>query len=82
MKSKVVKVVVDVVLSFMFLLVASILMNWIAGMIFGTDSRGNANFNGGVLLAITIAITLVFAVWFFKYVHLKATLKNNARKWR
>lgn len=70
MKSKVVKVVVDVALSFVFFIVTSILINWIAGMIFGTDSKGNADFNGGALLAITAAITLVFAIWFYKYVHL------------
>jgi len=78
MKSKVVKVVVDVVLSFVFFIVASILINWIAGMIVGTDSKGNADFNGGVLLAITFAVTLVFAIWFYKYVHLGK--KSNAEE--
>jgi hypothetical protein len=77
MKSKVVKIVIDVVLSFMFLIVASIIINWIAGMIFGTDSKGNADFNGGILLAITVILTLVFAVWFYKYVRLG---KNNKIK--
>jgi hypothetical protein len=46
-------------------------INWIAGLIFGTKSNGDANFNGGVLLAVTVAITLVFAVWFYKYVAIK-----------
>jgi len=77
MKSKVVKIVIDVVLSFMFLIVASILINWIAGMIFGTKSNGDADFNGGALLAITVVLTLVFAVWFYKYVQLG---KNNKVK--
>lgn len=70
MKNKVGKIVIDAVLSFMFLIVASIIINWIAGGIFGTDSRGNAKFNGGVLLAITVLLTLAFAFWFYKYVHL------------
>jgi len=70
MSGKIVKIIIDVVLSFMFLIVASILINWIAGMIFGTKSNGDADFNGGVLLAITVLLTLVFAAWFYKYVHL------------
>jgi hypothetical protein len=70
MASKTVKVVADVALSFVFLIVASIIINWIAGMIFGTDSKGNADVNGGILLAITVVITLAFAVWFYKYVRI------------
>lgn len=77
MKNKILKIVIDVVLSFMFLIVASILINWIAGLIFGTDSRGNADFNGGVLFAITVVVTLAFAGWFYKYVSLK---KNKEEK--
>jgi hypothetical protein len=70
MKSKLAKIVIDVVLTFMFLLMASIIINWIAGLIFGTDSRGNADFNGGVLFAITVALSLGFAYWFYKYVNI------------
>ncbi|HSX43959.1 MAG TPA: hypothetical protein VLE69_01505 [Candidatus Saccharimonadales bacterium] len=77
MKSKVVKIVIDIVLSFMFLIVASILVDWIAGMIFGKKSSGSADFNGGVLLTITVMLTLVFAVWFYKYVHLGKSDKTE-----
>ena len=70
MKSKALKIVVDIVLSFIFLIVASILINWLAGLIFGTKSNGDADFNGGVLFAITCVLTLGFAVWFYKFVHL------------
>jgi hypothetical protein len=77
MASKILKIVIDIVLSFMFLIVASILINWIAGMIFGTDSRGNADFNGGILFAITVVLTLAFAIWFYKFVHL---YKNDKDK--
>lgn len=70
MANKTIKVVVDVILSFIFFIVASILVNWIAGMIFGYDDGGNANMNGGVLLAITVFLTLGFAIWFYKFVHL------------
>lgn len=70
MAGKIGKVIIDIILSFIFLIVASIVINWLAGLIFGTDSRGNANFNGGILFAITVAFTLAFAVWFYKYVHL------------
>jgi hypothetical protein len=71
MSGKVSKIILDVVLSFVFLIVMSIVINWIAGLIFGTKSNGDADFNGGVLLAVTAAITLVFAVWFYKYVAIK-----------
>lgn len=70
MANKVVKVVVDVILSFIFFIVASILVNWIAGLIFGYDDRGNANLSGGILMAITVLLTLGFAIWFYKFVHL------------
>lgn len=70
MKSKVVKIAIDIALSFMFLIVASIIINWVAGLIFGTDARGNAKVNGGILLTITVALTLAFGVWFYKFVHL------------
>lgn len=70
MANKAVKVVVDVILSFIFFIVASILVNWIAGSIFGYDDRGNANLSGGILMTITVLLTLGFAVWFYKFVHL------------
>ena len=78
MKSKVGKIIIDVILSFMFLIVASIIINWIAGMIFGTKSNGNADFNGGILLAVTVVLTIGFAVWFYKYVNLGK--KNKAEE--
>lgn len=70
MANKTVKVVVDAVLSFVFFIVVAILINWLAGLIFGTDSKGNADVNGHVLLLITVVITLVFAVLFYRYIHL------------
>ncbi len=76
MSGKVSKIILDVVLSFVFLIVMSIVINWIAGLIFGTKSNGDADFNGGVLLAVTVAITLVFAVWFYKYVAIKKIEKE------
>jgi|GEM_PF-2375012 len=70
MKSKAVRIVIDAVLSFMFLIVTSILINALAGAIFGKKDNGDADFNGGVLLVITVALTLVFAWWFYRYVRL------------
>jgi hypothetical protein len=75
MAGKIGKIILDIVLSFMFLLMASIIINWIAGMIFGTKSNGDADFNGGILFAITVVITLVFSVWFYKYVRLGGNKK-------
>lgn len=69
--AKIGKIALDVVLSLVFFIAAAILINWIAGLIFGTDSEGNADFNGHVLLAITVAVTVAFAVWFYKFVTIK-----------
>ncbi len=70
MTGKVGKIIIDIVLSLMFFIVAAILIDWIASLIFGTKDEGGADFSGWVLLTITTAITIVFAVWFYKYVHL------------
>jgi len=77
MVSKILKIVLDAVLSLMFLIVASILINAIAGAIFGKKPDGDADFNGHILFAITVAITLVFAWWFYKYVSLKKETKQG-----
>ncbi len=77
MAGKIVKIIIDAILSLLFFLVAAILINWVAGKIFGTtvgsDGSEVVNFNGGVLLAITTVLTIAFAVWFYKFV----TLKKN-----
>lgn len=77
MAPKIGKIVLDIVLSFMFFIVASIIIDWIAGMIFGTKSNGNADFNGGVLLAITTLITLAFGIWFYRYVRIGKKQKTE-----
>lgn len=76
MLRKIGKITLDAVLSLMFLIVASILINWIAGLVFGTKSNGDADVNGHLLLAITVAITLVFSVWFYRYVSIKKSTKQ------
>jgi uncharacterized BrkB/YihY/UPF0761 family membrane protein len=69
--SKVVKIVVDAVVSFVFFIIAAILLDWVGGKIFGTriGEHGNEviNVNGGVMVAVTLALTAVFAVWFYKF---------------
>ncbi len=75
MAGKIGKIILDVVLSLIFFLAVAILIDWIASKIFGTtmnaDGTTTVNFNGGVLLAITTALTIAFAVWFYKHVTLK-----------
>ena len=71
MVGKIGKIIVDAVLSLLFFLITALLVDWIASKIFGTtpkaDGSSIVNFNGGVLLAITTILTVVFAVWFYKF---------------
>jgi len=71
MLRKVIKIVIDAVLSLVFLLMMSIIIDSLAGAIFGNKPNGDADFNGHILLAITVTITLVFSVWFYKRVSIK-----------
>lgn len=77
MVGKVGKIIIDVVLSFMFFIVAAIILDAIAQMIFGKKSGGGADVNGHVMLVIDTLLTIAFAVWFYKFVHLG---KNNKVK--
>lgn len=79
MVGKIGKVVVDAILSLMFFIVAAILLDSLAGVIFGNKSDGNADVNGHVMLVITTVATIAFAVWFYKFVHLgkKSKTKND-----
>lgn len=71
MPAKILTIIRDVILSFVFFIVAAIVINWVAGMIFGTKSNGDADFNGNILLAITVAATLLF----YKYGIIRKTEK-------
>ncbi|MNY43203.1 hypothetical protein D3C86_1781460 [compost metagenome] len=46
------------------------ILDLIAAKIFGThigpDGADVLNINGGVMVVVTLALTLVFSVWFFK----------------
>jgi hypothetical protein len=76
MVSKLIKIVIDAILTFVFFIVMSIIVNSTAASIFGKKPNGDANFNGHVLLIITTVIAIVFAVWFYKYVSIK---KNETK---
>ena len=74
MKNKASKIVVSAVSSLVVLFVIVILETLIAGKILGTtkDSSGSEKINGGgaitiALFAIGIVLTLVFAIWFYKF---------------
>jgi len=70
MLRKILKIVLDVVVSAIVFLILAILIDWLASKIFGTttnaDGVTHVNLNGGVLLAITTVLTIAFAIWFYK----------------
>ena len=71
MTSKTAKIVVDALVSFVFFIITAILLDWIGGKIFGTriGEHGNEviNVNGGVMVGVTLLLTIAFAVWFYKF---------------
>lgn len=78
MAGKIGKIILDIVLSFVFFLAVAIILDALAGVIFGTKSNGQADVNGHVMLVITTLLTLVFAVCFYKYVHLHKKDKKRS----
>jgi len=71
MGNKVLKIVLDIVLSIVVLVVSTGILAWVSSLVFGTtkgvDGQDYTNVNSLVLLAITFAITVVFAVWFYGF---------------
>lgn len=71
MTSKVTKGALTVAVSFVFFIITAILLDWIGGKIFGTriGEHGNKviNVNGGVMVGVTLLLTVAFAVWFYKF---------------
>ena len=70
MVKKLILIVVDAVLSFIFFIIAAIVLDLIASKIFGThqvNGESVLNVNGGIMVAVTLALTIVFAVWFYKF---------------
>jgi len=76
MKSKILKVVIDVVLSIVFFFITSILLAWAGGAIFGTvkgaDGQNYGNYNSGILIAIAFILTIAFAIFFYKMLSKKS----------
>ncbi len=70
MPKKILKIVLDIVVSAVVFLILAILIDWVASKIFGTTTNAegvtHVNMNGGVLLAITTLLTIGFAVWFYR----------------
>lgn len=77
MSGKIGKIVLSIVLSFIFFIPAAILLDAIAQMIFGKKASGGADVNGHVMLAINTLLTIAFGVWFYKYIHLGKNNKVN-----
>ena len=81
MARKTLKIVLDIVISAIVFLILALLIDWIASKIFGTttnaDGSSTVKFNGGVLLAITTVLTVVFAVWFYKFLTNHKITKAN-----
>lgn len=71
MASTAVKLILDAIASFVFFIIAAIILDWIGGKIFGTriGEHGNEviNVNGGVMVGVTLVLTAVFAVWLYKF---------------
>jgi len=71
MANKELRIALDAVVSFVFFIIAAILLDWVGGKIFGTriGDHGNKviNVNGGVMVGVTLILTAAFAVWFYKF---------------
>jgi len=82
MANKVLRIALDAVVSFIFFIIAAIVLDWVGGKIFGTHpgEHGNEviNVNGGVMVGVTLLLTAVFAVWFYKFLtnHKFTKVKN------
>lgn len=76
MKSKILKIVLDAIVSFVFLFITTILLAWVGGTVFGTvkgaDGQDYGNYNSGILFVISFALTIVFAVLFYKMLSKKS----------
>lgn len=79
MRSKTVRIIVDVVVSFVFFIIAALIVDLISSKILGTtqnhDGDTTNNINGGLFMAITTVLTLIFAVWFYKFLARHKTTK-------
>jgi hypothetical protein len=76
MGSKILKIILDAALSIVVLFVTALLSAWIAGFIVGStkDASGQEVLNGGAATSLTIlvicaAVTIAFAVWFYKFLN-------------
>jgi hypothetical protein len=70
MAKKILLIVIDAVLSFVFFIIAAIILDVIASKIFGTHQvNGEAvlNVNGAVMVIGTLVPTIAFAIWFYKF---------------
>lgn len=65
------KIILDVVVSLVVFLILALILDLVAASIFGTskgpDGADVLNVNGGVMVVVTLILTLVFSVWFFKF---------------
>jgi len=70
MAKKILLIIIDAVLSFIFFIIAAIILDGIASKVLGThlvDGKDVLNVNGGVMVVVTLALTIAFAVWFYKF---------------
>lgn len=75
MVNKVLKIVLNIVASIVVFFIAAFTYAQIAQSIFGStkgaDGQEYANYNGWLFLVVVISITVVFAVWFYKFLEKK-----------
>lgn len=72
MLSKTLRIVLDLVASAIVFIITLIIGAIVAGSIFGADAQGNGNYNGATLFLIGFVVTIVFAVWFYKFLESKS----------
>ncbi len=75
MANKILKMVLDLVASVVVFFIVSITYAQIAQSIFGTttgsDGQEYGNYNGWLFLIVVFGVTVIFAVWFYKFLNRK-----------
>jgi UDP-N-acetylmuramyl pentapeptide phosphotransferase/UDP-N-acetylglucosamine-1-phosphate transferase len=71
MKSKILRIVLDVALSVVAFFVVMIILGWASYLLFGTtkgaDGQDYTNVSTPALLGIAFVVTIAFGVWFYRF---------------
>lgn len=72
MFSKALKISLDIVASIVVLVILFFALGYTGGLIFGRDEEGYGNYSAGIFYTIIFALTIVFSVWFYKFLNRKS----------